>query len=398
MPEESKSIRLPDTSKLLVSSSPHVRAKGGIPQIMFLVLLALVPCVLAGTWIFGPRALWVVFTTTVAAVAVEALCNRIMHDRLSIGDGSAAVTGMILALTLPPVLPTWVGILGSAIAIILGKMVYGGLGFNPFNPAMVARCALLLALPALMTHFTDPTVPKPKEPLEKPAAIVERFTENGGAIVKMQEKAEEPQGGLRQRFSWTPLDAVSEATPITYQKQKDIPREADGYVITTVTPRGLRHHIRRHTCWDLFIGNYPGCVGETSKLAILIGGLFLLALGIIRWQVPVFYIGTFAIITEIAHHANPSVYPPALVASLSGGVFFGAFFMATDMVTTPLTRKGAVVFAIGCGIINAVIRLWGTYPEGVTFAILLMNALTPLIDRYTAGHPFGFHKKEAVKA
>ena len=385
MPEESKSIRLPDPSKLLVSSSPHVRAQGGIPQIMFMVLLALVPCVLAGTWIFGLRALWVVFTTTVAAVAVEALCNRLMHDRLSIGDGSAAVTGMILALTLPPVLPTWVGVLGAAIAIILGKMVYGGLGFNPFNPALVSRCALLLALPTLMTHFTDPTIPKEKEPLDKKA------------VVKVEKKAEAPKG-LRQRFAWSPLDAVSEATPITYQKQKELPREEDGYVITTVTPRGLRHHIRRHTCWDLFLGNIPGSTGETSKLAILIGGLFLLALGIIRWQIPVFYLGTFAVITEIAHIANPSVYPPALVACLSGGIFFGAFFMATDMVTTPLTRMGAVVFAIGCGVINAVIRLWGTYPEGVTFAILLMNALTPLIDRYTAGHPFGFHKKEAAKA
>ncbi|MBR0458426.1 MAG: RnfABCDGE type electron transport complex subunit D [Victivallales bacterium] len=392
-------VKLPDTNKLVISSSPHIHEpNSSVPRIMKLVLLALLPASLASIWVFGLRALWLILVTTVSAVAIEALCNRVMKQKLTIGDCSAAVTGLLLALNLPPMVPTWVCIVGAAFAIILGKMVYGGLGYNPFNPALVGRIVLLLALPTIMTHWTKPVVPK--TPTYVASAKLEENASDAAKTAQAEVKKEaedKKQGGFLQHFTWTrEADAKTQATPLAIQKQAPVQGVNKGYVVTSATPN--KPFIQtNYTCMDLFLGNIPGSIGETSKLAILIGGLFLLVLGLIRWQVPVFYIGTVAVISAIAHAVSPEAYSPALVEILSGGLFFGAFFMATDMVTSPLTKTGAIIFAIGCGVINSVIRLWGSYPEGVTFSILLMNALTPLIDKCTAGRPFGAlpHKKEA---
>lgn len=313
-------IRMPDTSRLVISSSPHIHADSSVRKIMFTVIAALLPACAAGVWNFGLHALWIIIATTASCIAFEFLACRLMGRAPSIFDGSAALTGVLLALNLPPTTPVWVCVVGALIAIGLGKMVYGGLGYNPFNPALVARVALLLALPSIMTNFIAP----------------------GSCCT----------------------EAVTTATPLAAKAGT-------------------------FSYGSLFLGNVPGCIGETSFLAILIGGIALIALKLIRWHVPVCFIGTVALITGIAHIACPETYAPPLAHVLSGGLALGAFFMATDMVTTPLGRTGAVVFAVGCGVITSVIRLWGSYPEGVSFSILIMNALTPLIDSATSGRPFG---------
>ncbi len=334
-------IRMPDTSRLVISSSPHFHSIASIQSIMFTVVVALVPAALAGIWHFGLRALWIMAVTTVSALAWEILADRAMGRECTVGDGTAVLTGLLLAMNLPPAVPEWVCVIGAFIAIVLGKMVYGGMGNNPFNPALVGRVALLLAVPSIMTDFSSPC--------------------GIGAWC-----------GASQ--------GTSTATPLAL----NLPSgggPAVGYL-------------------DLFLGRHGGCIGETCFLAILIGGVFLICLNLIRWQVPVFFIGTVALVTGVAHAWAPGTFAPPLAHVLSGGLGLGAFFMATDMVTTPLSRKGYIVFAIGCGLITSVIRLWGSYPEGVSFSILIMNALTPLIDRATAGHPFGtmrYSPKEAGK-
>lgn len=325
---------------------------------MFTVLAALLPACIAGVWHFGPRALWVMLLTTAAAIAFELLANKAMGKPPTIADGSAAVTGLLLALNLPPTTPEWVCIVGAFIAIVLGKMVYGGLGYNPFNPALVGRIALLLALPSIMSTFVEP---------------------------------------VTRHMTWlSRANAVTCATPLGLP----ITQAA----VTNATPFALKIEgavVGKYTYMDMFLGRTPGCIGETCFLALLIGGVILIALNLIRWQIPVCFIGTVALITGLAHIAAPETFAPPLMEILSGGLGLSAFFMATDMVTSPLTRKGAVVFAVGCGIITSVIRLWGSYPDGASFSILIMNALTPLIDKATAGHPFGMVRnlpKEVKKA
>ncbi len=373
MPESPNSVKLPDTTKLVISSSPHVHApRSSIRKIMFFVVLALLPCVIASWWHFGLRALWVILLTTVAAIATEAIANRLLRQGLTIGDGSAVVTGLLLALSLPVSAPEWVCVLGGVIAIGLGKMVYGGLGYNPFNPALVGRVVLLIALPSIMTTWVLPTSKQTSSQCNQTICVAHQLT------------AWHSQSAIDQNAENNTV--ITGATPLAMQKPSH--QEA----VTGTTP--LAH--KETTYMQMFLGNIPGSLGETSKLAILLGGLLLALFGIIRWQVPLGYIGTVAVITGIAHFLSPATYPHPLTQILSGGLFFAAFFMATDMVTTPLGRKGAAIFAIGCGIITAVIRLWGSYPEGVTFAILIMNALTPLIDSMTASRPFG-HIRQIAK-
>lgn len=321
-------LRLPDTTKLVVSSSPHFHENSSVRKIMLVVIAALAPACLAGVWTFGLRALWVLAVCTAACMLVEALCARLQGLPNSLRDGSAALTGLLLGMNLPVTTPAWMCVVGSLLAIGLGKMIYGGLGYNPFNPALVGRVALLMAFPAALTTWVAP---------------------------------------LASPWQWAGVDSVTQATPLGTAWQG--------------TPI--------FSTWELFIGRTGGSIGETCVPALVLGGVVLIALKISRWQVPVCYIGTVALITGIANLAAPGQYAPPLMHILSGGLMLGAFFMATDMVTTPLGRMGAVIFGVGCGVITAVIRLWGSYPEGVSFSILIMNALTPMIDRYTAGKPFG---------
>ena len=323
-------IRLPDTSKLVISSSPHLHDDVSVRRIMFTVIAALLPACAAGAWFFGPRALWVLLICVASCIACEILSARLMGREIRVVDGSAALTGLLLGMNLPVTAPAWVCVIGSAIAIGLGKMIYGGLGYNPFNPALVGRVALLLAFPTMMTTWVAP---------------------------------------LTRHLEWAGVNSVTQATPLGVSE--------------------LGAGALPFSYWDLFLGRIGGSIGETCVPALVLGGAVLIALNIIRWHVPVFYLATVAVITGVTSWLAPAQCAPPLYHLFSGGLMLGAFFMATDMVTTPLSRKGAVVFAVGCGVLTSVIRIWGSYPEGVSFSILIMNSLTPLIDRWTAGKPFG---------
>jgi electron transport complex protein RnfD len=316
---------MPDATKLVISSSPHIRGKETISKIMVQVFIALLPAAVAAVWFFGLAALEVMALCTAGCMAIEEIWNKCAKRPSTWKDGSAALTGLLLAMNLSSGAPWWICILGSIIAIVLGKQLFGGLGYNPFNPALVARVALLIGFPSLMTSWVVP---------------------NSG--------------------KWFACDAMTGATPLG----------ASGAAVASIP--------------DLFTGNVGGCLGETSALALLIGGVFLLVRKLIKWQIPASFIGTVAILSGIVHHFNPELTPPALYHVLAGGLMIGAFFMATDMVTSPMTANGALIFGFGCGLITSVIRIWGGYPEGVSFSILFMNALTPLIDRYTIGKPFGY--------
>ncbi|MBL7016086.1 MAG: RnfABCDGE type electron transport complex subunit D [Kiritimatiellales bacterium] len=323
--ETTPSIQLPDASQLIVSNSPHIRGGDTISKIMVHVLVALAPAIAAAIYFFGFAALQVMVLCTVGCIAVEEIWNKCAGRKPTWKDGSAALTGLLLAMNLSAGAPWWICILGALLAIGLGKQIFGGLGFNPFNPALVARVALLIGFPQLMTSWV---VPNPG---------------NFGAC-----------------------DALTGATPLG----------ASGEAIASLN--------------DLFIGNVGGCLGETSAVALIIGGVYLLIKKLIKWQVPAAFIGTVALISAVVHHVNPDLTQPALYHILAGGLLIGAFFMATDMVTSPMTANGALIFGFGCGLITSVIRIWGGYPEGVSFSILFMNALTPLIDRSTIGKPFGY--------
>jgi len=330
--ETTISIQLPDPTKLVISNSPHIRGGETISSIMVHVLVALAPAAAAALYFFGLAALQVMVLCTVGCIAVEEIWNKCAKRAPTWKDGSAALTGLLLAMNLSAGAPWWICILGALLAIGLGKQIFGGLGFNPFNPALVARVALLIGFPQLMTSWVAP-----------------------------------------QAGKFMACDALTGATPLG----------ASGAVVASNM--------------NLFIGNVGGCLGETSALALIIGGVYLLMKKLIKWQVPVAFIGTVALISGLVHFFNPEMTPPALYHILAGGLLIGAFFMATDMVTSPMTANGALIFGFGCGLITSVIRIWGGYPEGVSFSILFMNALTPLIDRSTIGKPFGYIRVQKEK-
>ncbi len=327
---EESNIRLPDPRRLIVSSSPHLHHPDQIRRIMLTVIAALLPACLVGVYVFGWRALWVLGLSSLSCLAVEFFCCRLRGVESTIGDGSALLTGILVGMCLPASAPWWLCLLGGLLAIGLGKQIYGGLAYNPFNPALVARVGLAISFPSLMA---------------------------GAAWVR-------PQPG---RFT-AAVQAVTTPTPLDHWKTNAV--AGTDYL-------------------DYFLGNMPGCIGETSAAALLLGGLVLLVLGYIRWQVPVGFIGTVTLFALVSWLLAPGQYPPPQFHVLTGGLMLGAWFMATDMVTSPITRQGALIFGVGCGLITAVIRLWGGYPEGVAFSILFMNALTPLIDRYSLRKPFG---------
>lgn len=306
--------------KLIVSPSPHDENYMKTSKIMLNVIIALVPAIAASCIIFGLRALLLVAVCVAGCVLFEFLCRKLMKRDNTIGDFSAVVTGILLALNLPVTLPIWIAVIGSFVAIVIVKQLFGGLGQNFANPAITARIVLMVSFPAAMTNWAVPF-----------------FYKESGA------------------------DVVTGATPLV---------SGDASYI------------------DLFLGKVGGCLGETCALAILIGGLYLAARRIISLAAPVSFIGSLAILSAIAGR-DP------LYDILAGGVFLGAFFMATDYATTPISTKGKIVFGLGCGIITFVIRNFGSYPEGVSFSILLMNILTPYIEQLTRNKVFG--AKEAEK-
>jgi electron transport complex protein RnfD len=305
---------------------------------MYSVVVALIPAMFVGVYLFGFQALAIILLSVVASMATEAGAQRMMGRKVTISDGSAVITGILLALNLPPTVPWWLVVTGSAIAIVIGKQIYGGLGYNPFNPALVARVILLISFPVQMTSWVKPT------PLFSRA-----------------------------------IDVVTTATPLGEMKTHLLVKNSlEGFTMGEL--------------WNPFIGNIGGCIGETSVIALLLGAGFLLYRGYISWHIPITFIGTVFILSGFFWLINPDQYMNPLFHILTGGLMLGAFYMATDMVTSPVTARGMMVFGAGCGVITIIIRLFGGYPEGVSYSILLMNAATPLIDRYTRPMTFGWRK------
>ncbi|HKJ05674.1 MAG TPA: RnfABCDGE type electron transport complex subunit D [Geopsychrobacteraceae bacterium] len=327
-------------NQLYLSSSPHIHSGETTDKVMRTVIYALLPACGVSIYFFGLPALSVLLICTLGCVAVEAICCRLMGRSMTLVDGSAALTGILLGLNLPPSSPWWLSLFGAAIAILIGKQVYGGLGYNPFNPALVARVILLISFPVQMTTWTAPA----------------------------------PLG--------SGIDAVTAATPL-------------GEMKTAVMLTGKLPELATSGFGNYFTGNMAGSLGEVSAIALLLGGLYLLFKKIISWHTPVSFLGTVVIIGGIFWLVDPTKYPSPLFHLLTGGMILGVFFMATDMVTSPVTGKGMLIFGFGCGLITVLIRLFGGYPEGVSFAILLMNAATPLIDRFTRPKIFGYVEQEA---
>lgn len=308
--------------KLIVSSSPHLHRGESVSRIMWMVALSLAPAGIAGVFIFGYPALLVVIWGVVSAIATEFIIQLLTRRKITILDGSAVITGLLLAYNMPPGVPLWLPVLGSFFSIAIGKQVFGGLGQNIFNPALVGRVFLMASWPKYMTTFAKPLS----------------------------------------------YDSVTSATPLMLLKESKF--------------------IEHIPYIDLFLGNRGGCIGEVCIAALLIGAAFLFIRGYISWHIPLVYILTVGIFTY-------TFGPQGLFTGdwlfhiLSGGLILGAFFMATDYVTSPLTYNGQIVFGVGCGLLTSVIRLWGGYPEGVSYAILMMNAATPIIDRFTKTRVYG---------
>ena len=319
--------------KMLVSSSPHIRSGRTTSGIMTDVCIALFPSLICSVIFFGVRALLLTALCVFFSIGFEFLWQKLTKSPITISDGTAAVTGMLLAFNLPVLAPWWICLVGSFVAIIIAKQFFGGTGHNFINPALAGRAFLLASWPVIMTRWTLP------------------FTT-----------------GL-----FIPVDVVSSATPLSILK------ESSGAEL----PRIL----------DMFLGNTGGCLGETSALALILGGIYLVARGVISLRIPLTYIGTVALLSFIFPNANLSAQDSVLVNILSGGLMLGAFFMATDYVTSPVTKKGQIIMGLGCGILTFVIRRFGGYPEGVSYSILLMNFVTPLIDKYTKPKPFGSQRQ-----
>lgn len=347
----------PKVLKDLVSG-PHTRADIGIPIIMRQVILALAPATAFGILLFGWPALWLFLTTLASCLLLEAMCLKMAGRpvRPALNDGSALLTGWLLAMGLPPWAPWWIAVVGAAIAIVLGKHVYGGLGQNLFNPAMLARVALLVSFPVEMTTWISP------EGFfgAHSAGFLESFAITFGSAIP-------------------DLDAVTGATFIGGIKT--------GFSNGQSLSASLEE--LNYGFWTTALGFIRGSLGETSSLLILGGGIYLIRKRIITWHIPGSMLLTLALIATLFNLINPERYPDAGFHLVTGSVLLVAFFMATDYVTSPNSIPGQLLFGFGCGLIVFVIRTWGSYPEGVSFAILLMNAVTPLIDHYIRPRIYG---------
>ena len=316
-----------------VSASPHVRSNTSTKTIMRDVVIALLPACLAGIWVFKAEALLVLLTTAVTCLLTEFLYEKMMKRPITTGDYSALVTGLLLGMNLPPAIPLWIAMIGSVFAILVVKQLFGGLGQNFMNPALGARCFLLISFTGRMTSFT--------------------------------------------------LDGVSTATPLAIIKNAD----ASTSVSDTLANNGI-------SLLNMVLGNIGGTIGETSAIAILIGAGYLFVRRIISWHIPVCYIGSFVAFSLLfSGHGMDVTY---LLAQLcGGGLLLGAFFMATDYVTCPITKQGKIIFGICLGILTGIFRFYGGSAEGVSYAIIFCNLLVPLIEKITIPKPFGYVKEKA---
>lgn len=328
---------------LVVSASPHIRKSDSTPYIMWNVVASLAPIVGAALWFFGPSALLVLAASVGGAVATE----RAFSKGGTIADGSAAITGLLLGLTLPAGMPLWMVVLGAAFGIGFGKLIFGGLGYNIFNPALLGRAFLQAAFPVAITTW--------------PAT-----------------------GG-----SWWALRGDNFAIPLMS------PRVAD--IVTSATPLGLMKFEHKPTAlWDLMVGTTSGSLGETAGILILICGAWLAFRGFLNWRIPFSILATVAAFAAGLHALDSARYATPLFMVFSGGLILGAVFMATDMVTAPVTNLGRWIFGVGIGMLVVMIRVWGGLPEGVMYAILLMNAMVPFINRATQPTPFGVSRTKAA--
>lgn len=312
--------------KLIITPWPHIASQEDVPKIMYGVIIALIPAVLAAGYFFGPRAIGLITICVAVSILTEYAVQRVRKRDITVTDGSGILTGVLLAFTIPPTLPFWAAALAAIVAMGLGKQIYGGLGHNIFNPALVGTAFLQAAFPVAMTT--------------------------------RQEPLQWLQGGV---------DVVSTATPLAELKFSQL-----------VTPH-----------FNLLVGNISGALGETSALALMLGAVYMIYRGYIDWRIPGAYLGTVAALGGFFWLVGRAEYPDPVFHMLAGGLLLGAFFMATDPVTSPITSKGQILFGVGAGILTVIIRLWGGFTEGVMYSILFMNALTPLINRYTKPQIFG---------
>jgi electron transport complex protein RnfD len=334
--------------RLVVTVSPHLRSQATVSRIMWVVVIALLPALAGSVYFFGVRSLWLVALSVISAVVFDSLAQKAFGRRMTPVDGSAVITGILLAYNLPPGVPWWIPVIGSAFAVIVVKQFFGGLGHNFMNPALAARAFLMVSWP---THMTAMWLA--------------------------------PRGGTLSGF-----DAVTTATPL------NVAKNAIEIAGETGDPSSLIAHANSlPVLKNLFLGKVGGCLGETSALLLLVGAALLIALGVIDWRIPASYIGTVIVLALVL----PGNRMTPWFHVFSGGVILGAFFMATDYVTSPLTPMGRVIFGVGCGILTMLIRLYGGYPEGCSYSILLMNVGAPLIDRLVRPRLFGFVKKPKVK-
>ncbi|MBI4539942.1 MAG: RnfABCDGE type electron transport complex subunit D [Gemmatimonadetes bacterium] len=342
---EDPASRLED-AELLVTASPHLHSPHTTPNIMWTVVASLVPIIAAATYFFGPSALLVVAASTLGALATERLLGR----QGSLLDGSAAITGILLGLTLPPGFPLWMAFLGGLFGIAFGKLIFGGLGQNVFNPALVGRAFLQAAFPTAITTWSAP------------GSAWETLRSSNLVLPLMSATA----GGTGA------ADAVTAATPLGLMKF-----EAKG-----TAP------------WELVIGNTSGSLGETSALLILLCGAYLALRNYLNWRIPASIFATVAVVSGALHLVAASRFPGPLFMLFSGGLMLGAVYMATDMVTSPVTNLGCWIFGAGIAVLVVIIRQWGGLPEGVMYSILFMNALVPFINRVTQPRVFGSARRK----
>ena len=331
------------SKKLLVSTAPFLKNPETTPEIMFTVVYTLIPIQLAAFYFFGLSALLVSLTAVTSCVFTEWLFNKSDDAFKTLKDGSAIITGLLLALTLPPGFPLWMVFVGGMVAIGMGKAMWGGLGQNIFNPALLGRAFLQAAFPTAITTWSPP---------------------DGGYLSLKGTNAALPF------FQGTNVDGITGATPLSLMKFDHVPTDS----------------------LDLLLGNTGGSLGETCAILIILAGIYLLIKKIINWRIPLSILLTVSVFSGVFYLIDPEIYPSPVFMMLSGGLLLGTVYMATDLVTSPLTPKGIWIFGIGIGIFIVLIRNWGGLPEGVMYAILLMNAATPLINRFTKIRTYG-HKK-----
>ncbi len=327
--------------------SPHIHDKFSLQFAMWNVVIALIPAGLCGIIFFGYAALKIIVLSVITALITELVMNLMLKRNITILDGSALITGLLFAYNLPPSSPWYVVVIGSFFSIAFVKWAFGGLGYNFMNPALGGRIFVMAAWSNIMVnHWSYP---------------VSNFMKEGLSFLEASNKIISP-------------DAITSASPLSAVKA------------------GMANSF---SYLDMFLGNIPGCIGETSKIALLIGGIYLIIIRVIQWEIPIIYIGTVALLSWIfggIPFGSGLFTGNALFHILSGGLFLGAFFMATDYVTSPISFKGRVLFAVMLGVLTVIIRLFGGYPEGVSYAIVIMNIFVPLIDRYLKGRVYGYRK------